>query len=189
MSITSLKTGTTGLSAALDNNYMEPIATTVVGSGGVNTVIFNNIPQTYKHLQLRLIARGATTLARTAIQFNSDTSSIYDNHGVYGTGSATGSYADLGQTLIEVGNTPTSSDTANAFAATVVDILDYTNINKYKVIRSLDGWDGNGSGYVDLRSGSWRSTSAISTLTILCGLVGSGNLAQYSRFSLYGIKG
>ena len=53
MSITSAKTGSTSLSLALENNFMEPIASTLVGAGGVSTVTFNDIPQTYKHLQIR----------------------------------------------------------------------------------------------------------------------------------------
>ena len=57
MSITSAKTGSTSLSLALENNFMEPIASTLVGSGGVSTVTFNDIPQTYKHLQIRCISR------------------------------------------------------------------------------------------------------------------------------------
>ncbi len=52
MSITSAKTGSTSLSLALENNFMEPIASTLVGAGGVSTVTFNDIPQTYKHLQV-----------------------------------------------------------------------------------------------------------------------------------------
>ena len=78
MSITSLKTGTTGLSAALDNNYMEPIATTVVGSGGVASIAFNDIPQIYKHLQIRGIGRtaNAVTDENIVLQFNFDNASI-----------------------------------------------------------------------------------------------------------------
>ena len=49
MTISSVKTGAVGLSLALDNNYMEPIATTLVGSGGVNQITFNDIPQSYNN--------------------------------------------------------------------------------------------------------------------------------------------
>ena len=55
MSITSAKSGATGISLALDNNFMEPIASTLVGSGGSSVITFNDIPQTYKHLQLRVL--------------------------------------------------------------------------------------------------------------------------------------
>ena len=37
------------------------IATVTVGSGGSSTVSFISIPQTYKHLQLRGIAKGTTS--------------------------------------------------------------------------------------------------------------------------------
>ena len=52
MSITSVKSGSGGISLALDNNYMEPIATMVVSATSVNSITFNDIPQIYKHLQL-----------------------------------------------------------------------------------------------------------------------------------------
>jgi len=57
MSITSAKTGATGISLALENNFMEPIASTLVGASGSAIIEFNDIPQTYKHLQIRLIGR------------------------------------------------------------------------------------------------------------------------------------
>ena len=69
------------------------------------------------------------------------------------------------------------------FGTFIVDILDYANTNKYKTMRALDGFDANGSGYAVLWSGNWRSTSAVSTITIT-----GGTFAQYSSFALYGIK-
>jgi len=44
-----------------DNNYMETIASTLVGSGGASTVTFSNIPQGYKHLQIRGITKDGYT--------------------------------------------------------------------------------------------------------------------------------
>ena len=73
------------------------------------------------------------------------------------------------------------------FGATVCDILDYTNTNKYKTVRALSGHDQNGSGVIQLRSGFWRSTSAITSITISNDQI--ANIAEYTRFSLYGIKG
>jgi hypothetical protein len=77
---------------------------------------------------------------------------------------------------------------ANIFSGFVIDILDYANTNKYKTIRYLSGYDANGSGRVGLGSGSWRSTSAVTSIT-LQGLEYSSNYKQYSSFALYGIKG
>jgi hypothetical protein len=83
--------------------------------------------------------------------------------------------------------TPGASSTASIFGVAVCDILDYTNTNKYKTVRSLSGHDQNGSGYVTLMSGSWRNTAAITSITILRDS-GGANLTQYSQFALYGIK-
>ena len=189
MSITSLKTGTTGLSAALDNNYMEPIATTVVGSGGVASIAFNDIPQIYKHLQIRGIGRtaNAVTDENIVLQFNFDNASNYSTHWLNGNGSAASSNVDTPFTKIPFCRTTGASSTALMFGATVCDILDYTNTNKYKTVRALSGHDQNGSGVIQLRSGFWRSTSAITSITISNDQI--ANIAEYTRFSLYGIKG
>ena len=86
-----------------------------------------------------------------------------------------------------LGFDPQASATANAFGVTIIDILDYANTNKYKTFRSLVGSDTNDTnGAVGLASGSWRSTSAITSITLSNNV--SGNLAQYSSFALYGIK-
>ena len=80
-----------------------------------------------------------------------------------------------------------NSELGSTFGAVVIDILDYANTNKYKTIRSLSGTDyNNTSGAVGLFSGSWRNTNAITTIKITAS---SANLAQYSQFALYGIKG
>jgi hypothetical protein len=68
----------------------------------------------------------------------------------------------------------------------VIDILDYANVNKYTTIRVLGGADLNGSGAINLVSGLWMNTAAVTSFLISAD---SGNLAQYSSFALYGIKG
>jgi hypothetical protein len=184
MSITSAKSGATGISLALDNNYMEPIATTLVGSGGANTVIFNDIPQVYKHLQLRCTNKNTVSNISTGIVFNGDISANYFSHILYGDGSISGSAAHT--------NYPTmafltyNSTTANVYYSSVIDILDYNNQNKNKTVRSLNGGDYNGSGFVALSSGCWNSFAAVTSIKIN---VAAGLFDQYSRFSLYGIKG
>ena len=49
--------------AAFVPGAYESIASTTVGSGGVSTITFSSIPDTYKHLQIRYTARvtGSTT--------------------------------------------------------------------------------------------------------------------------------
>ena len=72
------------------------------------------------------------------------------------------------------------------YAASIIDILDYASTSKFKTTRVLDGYDANGSGEVIIGSGNWRSTSAITSITLG---PSSGNMKLYSSFALYGIKG
>lgn len=191
MSITSAKTGATGISLALENNYMEPIASVLVGAGGVPTVIFNDIPQTYKHLQLRCLARSATAAQTDGlrIRFNGDSGTNYARHVLYGEGSVASASAAASGNLLGVTDITAASATASAFGVAVLDILDYTNTNKNKTTRTLGGGDTNSAsfGQIDLFTGLWINTNAITSMTLFTN--SNANIVQYSRFSLYGIKG
>jgi hypothetical protein len=80
-----------------------------------------------------------------------------------------------------------STATANVFAVTVLDLLDYTSTSKYKTVRNLAGYDSNGFGSIALNSGLWMNTVAVTSISISprVGTLFNAN----SRFSLYGIKG
>ena len=189
MSITSVKSGSGGISLALDNNYMEPIATTVVGSTAVGIITFNDIPQGYKHLQIRCMARSNRSASGedTSLIINGDSSANYAWHYIYGDGTSATAAASTSTTNILTPSVPAASATSGIFGAMIIDILDYSNTNKYKTIRSLGGEDRNGSGDVELESGLWMSTNAITSISIFPRVLNS--FVQYSRFSLYGIKG
>jgi hypothetical protein len=69
----------------------ESIATVTVGSGGSLPMwIFTSIPATYSHLQLRLMARSSRNqnAGYAVISYNSDTSTNYSYHSLYGQGSS-----------------------------------------------------------------------------------------------------
>lgn len=181
----AFKSGITGV--------FEPIAVATVPSGGVASVTFGNIPQTYTHLELRISAQSSfgsgAGPGQYFMNFNGDTGSNYTRHDMYGDGASaavagfgTGSY---NYTAIQRGYyTDVSS---NIFSAHVVSILDYTNTNKTKTVRCFGGVDLNGSGEVYHSSSLWTSTSAISSIAITAI---SGNVfRQHSSFALYGIKG
>jgi len=167
----------------------DSLATVTVGTA-VSSITFAGIPNTYKHLQIRLSARvtGSTTDSNIVAYFNADTTAgNYPQHVLYGEGSAASSGYSPNDPNLAIGRTPGASSSANIFGLGVADILDYTNTNKNKTVRALSGQDQNGSGIVLLNSGLWRSTVAISTIT-LSAQSGNGNLAQYSQFALYGVK-
>jgi hypothetical protein len=167
---------------AVTNSY-ESIATVLVGSGGASNIEFTSIPSTFKHLQVRAIARVSTGSPYMYVQFNGDTAANYTYHMIYATGATAAADANVN---ISGANAAYVSSTANTFGVLVQDVLDYADTNKFKTVRDLGGYDANGSGQVRLTSGLWRSTSAVTSLKIT---PSTSSFTQYSQFALYGIKG
>ena len=180
-------TASSNMTTKLTDFYQ--IATTTLGSAQ-SSITFSSIPATYTHLQIRGIARSTRTEVNSGINItmNSDTGSNYSYHAVYGSGSSAGSYGSASQTAMYSGGILAASSTASSFSPIVIDILDYNNTNKFKTIRILSGADQNSASFseVGLVSGNYRSTTAVSSLTLTAAV---NNLAQYSSFALYGIKG
>lgn len=166
------------------NNYYEPLASTLVTSTA-SAITFSNIPQGYKHLQVRYLSKttrvGGASGSGT-IQFNGDTSTNYSTHALYGDGAtpASNGYANSNYGLWYYGDTTT-------FVAGILDILDYTNTNKYKTAKNILGYDQNGTGQVGMISLGWYSTAAITSITFTP--TASYSFNTNSRFSLYGLKG
>ena len=169
-------------SGAVAGGSYQSIATVSVGSGGASNVEFTSIPSTYKHLQIRYIARGSI-LTNSLMQFNSDTGSNYSWHVLYGTGSSALAAGGGTNTFMYASNI--ASATSN-FTGGVIDILDYASTSKYKTMRTLGGYDANGSGEIGLFSGAWLSTNALTSIKLYPN--SSGTYSQYSQFALYGIK-
>jgi len=154
---------------------------TVTASGGETSLTFSSIPQTYKHLQIRYIARSTSGgVSNITSTFNSS-STGYAYHGLYGDG--TSALAQAASSTVNL-LTGVINSTANIFSVGVIDILDYANTNKYKTLRDLNGADWNGSGYAVLYSGLWQNTAAINSISF-----GNATFAQYTSFALYGVKG
>ena len=169
--------------AAAGGDY-ESIATVTVGSGGSSSITFSSIPSTYQHLQIRAFYLGSNNPFLIQSNLGIGTKS----HILVGTGSTTYAYAynalaSKGMYITDSGNG--MSTTLPSVA--IIDILDYANSNKNKTWRSLSGNDTNGGGAVQLSSGFWDSTTAITSLTL--NFNSTGTFSQYSSFALYGIKG
>ena len=163
----------------------ESIQTVTVGAGGASSVSFTSIPSTYKHLQLRCFV-GINAVNDYAMRFNGDTAGNYRQHNLYGDGSSATTYNyGNGATYISLAFPFQGLNSSTSFAASVIDILDYNNTNKYKTTKALIGIDRNSSGEVALESGLWLSTAAITQIDLL---PTSSTFIQYSSFALYGIK-
>jgi hypothetical protein len=186
----------------------ESIAT-VSGTGSSGTIVFNSIPSTYKHLQIHALFKGTATGTNTQgnliVQFNSDTGSNtnYSSHQINGAGAG----ASQVQTVIRTGMAAlfdnagfyynslcSATNTGSAMATVVMDIYDYASTSYNKNSAFLFGKDiGNndGNSRVQMASGAWASTAAISSITfkIQDENFASTNFTATSQFALYGIKG
>lgn len=169
----------------------DSIATITTTSGSVTTISFTSIPQTYRHLQLRMIHRSASSNLYNAWftgNINSDSTASYSQHGLYGNGTSATSNYQVNTSVVDGFSRSGADAGANIYGAHVIDILDYTDTNKYKTIRHIGGVDINVSTTridTGLYSNSWRSTSAITGISFYGN---QGQFTGYSHFALYGIK-
>lgn len=177
-------------SAAPAPNSYESIAT-VTGNGSSPTLSFTSIPSTFKHLQIRYIARstgGTTGLAGIQVSANSDTTSgNYSFHRLVGDGSSASAYGS-GSLLDYILTLSVSGNASGIYSVGVLDVLDYTSTNKGKTFRTLNGGDLNNTlGIITLRSQGWFATpAAINRLDFTTSI---GNFDSNTTFALYGIKG
>jgi hypothetical protein len=154
------------------------------------SITFGNLNQwssTYKHLQIRGVARFASTEyggLSINLRVNGVTSG-YSIHGLTANGSSYSPYGVGSADQIPFGNFPTALSGSNIFGAMVVDFVEPFSTTKNKTIRGFSGM--HNPSEVSIRSGAYVSTTPISSITMLQ-TTGTSFVAG-SRFSLYGIKG
>jgi hypothetical protein len=122
------------------------------------------------------------------VGFNGDTTTgNYYGHYFYGDGSSAAAGAKIGSQTINAAWLTGSTAGADMYTVFVIDILDYDSTNKNKTLRSLQGYDLNGSGVSVFHSGVWlNNTNAITSIEITDPL---GNFTSLTKIALYGIKG
>ena len=143
----------------------------------------------YKSLQIRMLTRADTSgFASHYMQFNGDTSANYTTHRLMGNGSSVSSYHYGTEDYIRLGDSERlTQSVADAFAPTIVDLLDFASTTKTTTARVLNGRTGGVSGAsprIEFHSGLWTSTDAVTSVLFK-------NYANYvagTRFSLYGSK-
>ena len=188
--IGAITAGLYSLPTAPVTNSYESIQTITV-STAVSSITFSSIPATFKHLQLRYIAKTSRSAVNdyAKVELSGDTTAAnYRSHTLSGGGST--AVAENHTNAIELSGFPGNTN-ASMFGSGVLDFLDYTSTDKYKTIRILDGFDQNsastGAGIIAFESGLWMSFSTISSIKIYPGT--GPNFVEYSSFALYGIKG
>lgn len=189
MAIVSIK-NKAKYSTMLAGNYGDisdywAISSYTVGTGGTSQIDFYDIPTTFTHLQLRCLPYSTTDVSDVRFRLNNDTGGNYVSHYFYGDGASIGSGSLDGANATSIGLGKTSGGVTSRGATMIVELLDYRNTNKYKILKSLHGDDGNGSGRVLLQSGSYLSTAAITSIRVY---PVSGSFLEKTEISLYGIK-
>ena len=171
----------------------ELIQTQIVSGSSTTSVVFSNLgnfSSTYKHLQVRLVARGGRALQNEPLymSFNGVGGTSYATHAIAGGGSGffVEGYPNL-SSIERVGIIAGSTAEANNFGATVIDILDAYSTTKNKTTRGLGGVAPASGPVVGLYSGLFNNTASITSITFTN--FSATAFAANSRFSLYGIRG
>jgi hypothetical protein len=158
----------------------EPIATTTLGSAA-SSITFSSISSAYTDLRLVLVC---ATDAYPSLRFNSDTGSNYSQTEIYGTGTNAGSYRTTSQAYIYM--SPQLGGSTTLPALYTADVMSYAG-STFKTTLITSSNDQNGSGIVARDVGLYRSTTAISSLTIVA-LYASASFPIGTTATLYGIK-
>ena len=166
----------------------EPIATTTVDSGGTAYIEFTSIPSNFTDLKMIWSARSVDDIVNQYLRFNGNSSSVYsmklvkayDSNTVASEGS-TNQSSDT-----PAGYNPKSSYTANFFGNSELYIPNYSGSNnKSYSIESCAGNSSTAAYHTQFHAGLWADAAAITSIRIT---PETGNYAQYSTATLYGIK-
>jgi hypothetical protein len=157
-----------------------PLATTTLGSNAASYT-FSSISGSYT--DLILVANAQTTTSQDALraQFNSDTGTNYSYTQLYGNSGGASSNRGTSQTGVRISNG--SPNSGSSFGISRTHFMNYSNATTYKsTVTRTDEASTITSAFVGL----WRSTSAITSITIYP--ESGGNILTGSTFTLYGIK-
>ena len=160
-----------------------PISTVIIGGGGSSTLEFNNIPQSYTDLSVRLSMRSTFSggvADDMLIKFN-DSTSGFTNRYIYGDGSLVrqaNAYGNFG------GNPVGANATATTFSNIEVCISNYTGSNQKSYIVDSVSENNGTETYTALISGINSTTSPIQSITFYT----ASSFTQYSSATLYGIR-
>lgn len=157
----------------------EPIATTTAGGSSTN-VTFNSISGSYTDLVL-VIANVTAQIDNVGITLNSDTGSNYSRVIAQGNGSTKSSSKNNNQTYLYT----MYKDTAGGNPAmSISQFLNYSNSTTYKTVLTRQETNSSGTKSVQVMLSVWRSTSAITSISINSG---NANFNSGATFTLYGI--
>ena len=148
-------------------------------NGSSSSVLFSNIPNTYRDLVL--VATGSTGSSQDIyLRFNNDSASNYSFVYMGGNGSGTASGANTADSVVLDGYFWRSGTQA----VVIAQIMDYSATDKHKTVLSRNNV---ASGGVDAFANRWANTAAITSVRF--GAYQGGTFTSGTTVSLYGIAG
>jgi hypothetical protein len=154
----------------------DKIASTTLGGAG--SITFSSIAASWTDLRLVIVSTG--NMGNIGLRFNSDTATNYSYTFIRGNGSAASSSNGTSQNYAYITNLISNITQP---ALTTTDIFSYAG-STYKTLLSQTAADLNGSGETNAYVNLWRSTAAITSISITCN---SGAFASGTTATLYGI--
>ena len=168
-------------------NTFVKIASVTVGSGGVSSISFTSIPQTYTDLQIVTSSRtnNSNIYGWYTYTFNGSSSSVSTR------------WMEPDGTTVGVGTNSTfmyggagvgaGSGNSLLFDNGTIYIPNYSSTSLNKASNTDEaGANTTGTAYMTLAANLWTNTSAITSIT-LQPQTGTGTFNQYSSATLYGI--
>lgn len=163
---------------------------TTVTNGSAATFDVSGISGSYNDLRLVCIMRGADagTNDNATLVLNNDTAAHYNQERTIVTGATASGQEVLSGSNFTLGQITAGGSTANYFTAIIVDLLGYASTTWNKIAHwrlgtNLNDLTGNQEIYTS--EGIWRSTAAITRVTIKG--ISTANLATGSQLRIYGI--
>lgn len=167
----------------LDSDFVS-IETKYITSA-TSSITFTNIPNTYKHLQIRGMYLTSAQYPEFSMRFNGDmATNKYNTSYMYNTGSG----ASLTGSNLTSNYILASGNRGNATFPSVFlcDLNDYASTSKLKSGSIIQGLAINNTDRISLMASlTYESLSAISSIELF---VNAGNINNNSHFALYGIK-
>lgn len=171
---------------ALPGSYYS--IATITNTSNVQTITFNNIPQDYQHLELRVLGRDTypNTYPGVYANFNGTGSGTF--HYMYG-GGGNDAGGIGGAVSSYIGNSAGGDTDSRNFITSIFRIPNYTDSTSMKMATH---WFGNANNTYSNTIAYWTWSSG-STAPVTSILLGEGDtnlkLASGSTYALYGIKG
>ena len=189
---------------------IEAIQTTYLESdtAEASTVVWDDIPSTFKHLEIRFAAKGSRNdsahnddvLMRLGNEHGgshgTDTGTNYAYHYIYQHGTTKTSYALASQTSIYIPRISSIKAGNSNFSQCVMTIMDYANTSKATTVYGYSAMLYSGSttqstAHTEILtrfgSGSWHNATNNRVNTIWMQPVDGGHWQRGSSFTLYGI--